>query len=258
MAETNNFVLAIPMYNCRNEITSVLKDIEAVKPKKISCIWIIDNQSTDGSVQAVQAYLVTSDFPYPVVLFQNDKNIGFGGTHKLIFSKILESNFSSVVVLHGDYQARAIDLGKMLQRKNVGELATLGSRFMTGSSRTNYSKLRVFWNLFFNLVLSVRYKSKVLDLGSGLNIFPKSAILAADFKTLPNDLTFNVELLKRLLSKRYPIEWYPIEWVSENQKSNVRIFSQTSKTLRFAFGGNIIESLEIVEPRIVFEYRCDS
>ena len=251
--DEKTIVLAIPIYNCETEIIAVLKDVESSK-LKIDEIWIIDNKSTDNSVNQVKIFLESRKFPYTVLLFQNEKNLGFGGSHKIIFQKLIDSKFNSVAVLHGDYQARAKDLVQMISTRNSINDSILGARFMSNSVRSNYPKSRVLWNYFFNTLISLRYRRKIHDLGSGLNIYSKHFVTKLHYQSLPNDLTFNIELLKRMISLDTPLNWSPISWISENQKSNVKVVSQTLKTFKLIVGGTTKEISPLTEPLILGKF----
>ena len=103
-------------------------------------------------------------------------------------------------------------------------------------------------------MISLRYRRKIYDLGSGLNIFSKQLITQIHFKSLPNDLTFNVELLKRIIGLNIPFNWFPISWTYENQRSNVKVISLSLKTFKLIVGGSTQESFPIVEPIILGEF----
>ena len=47
----------------------------------------------------------------------NNKNLGFGGTHKIIFDNTLKKNSGYVLVLHGDDQADINDIMPFIKNK---------------------------------------------------------------------------------------------------------------------------------------------
>jgi hypothetical protein len=180
--------------------------------------------------------------------------LGFGGSHKVIFQMLIESKFNSVAVLHGDYQARTKDLVQMLSTRNSVNDSILGARFMINSVRSNYPKSRVLWNHFFNTLISLRYRRRIQDLGSGLNIYSRDFVRKLNYQSLPNDLTFNIELLKRMINLGTPLNWFPISWISENEKSNVKVVSQTLKTFKLIVGGTTKEISPVTEPLILGKF----
>jgi glycosyltransferase involved in cell wall biosynthesis len=256
LPEKKSVVLAIPMYNCSQEITLVLQDLVNNKAE-IKHVWILDNKSTDGSINSVINFLKTKKFPYDVTLYQNYQNIGFGGSHKVILQKLLDSEYSAVAVLHGDYQARAKDLVPMIMQFRANGEMIFGARFMAKSMRINYSRMRVIWNGIFNAMVTWRYRKRIYDLGSGLNLFPKDSLPTLGIQSLPDDLTFNVELLKRALSGNVSFMWMPITWVSENQGSNVKVVRQSIKTLKLVLRGEVHEKTQMVDPMVVGEFSCN-
>jgi glycosyltransferase involved in cell wall biosynthesis len=230
-------LVAVPMFNCAKQIIDTLDSILQYQ-HGISEVWIIDNRSTDQSSYIVEEYLKSmKSLQIPMKLFRNKENIGLGGTHKITFKMAYEKLFSHVLIFHGDHQAQGSDLATFIEiAQNKPHSIILGSRFMRKSSRIGYSKSRTFANYIFNFLLSIRERKIVKDLGSGLNIFPIKVIQNINLTLLPNDLTFNIALLRQLIHSNAEIIWQPIKWKEEDQISNVKIISQTLATLRLIIG----------------------
>jgi glycosyltransferase involved in cell wall biosynthesis len=233
MTDNPRILVAVPMYNCEKQITSTL-DAILRNSKGIAEVWVIDNQSTDQSLHRAQAYIEDSKAHlFHFKLFRNKKNIGLGGTHKVTFDMASMEKFTHVLIFHGDHQAQASDMGDFIKLVfNQPEAIILGSRFMKKSSRIGYSKARTIANLFFNTIFTIREGKVIKDLGSGLNVFPVEVTTRINLSSLPNDLTFNIALLRQLIKSDRKIIWRPIEWREDEQISNVKIFSQTISTLR--------------------------
>jgi glycosyltransferase involved in cell wall biosynthesis len=225
----------IPTFNCAPQIGGL---IEALAPFAGNWeeIWFVDNVSTDETIDALVSKL--NIFPiYSSVskVFLNSENIGLGGTHKIVFKKAIAENFETLTIFHGDHQATVEDAKSalMLARENPG-VFILGSRFSRTSRLVGYSKLRTIFNHFMNLYYSLILRRRIRDLGSGLNIFPLHGLRNLDYQKLPNDLTFNIEFLKWLISASKNIRWLPITWIEKDQISNVRVFTQVLKTFKLA------------------------
>ena len=192
------------MFNCEKQIIPTLDTILLFQ-HGISEVWIIDNRSTDQSIQIVEEYLKSvKSFQIPMKLFQNKENYGLGGTHKITFEMANENFFSHVLIFHGDHQAQGSDLAAFIEIAQTKP----------------------------NSIIIVRERKIVKDLGSGLNIFPIEAIETINLTLLPNDLTFNIALLRQLIHSNIEIIWRPIKWTEEDQISNVKIISQTLATLK--------------------------
>jgi glycosyltransferase involved in cell wall biosynthesis len=101
---SNRLLIYIPAYNCARYLVSVLDEIPA-SFWDIADILIIDNCSTDGTVESVQKARLENRWPKPVHLIQPEKNLGYSGSQKLAYSIALESPATKrVIMLHGDGQ----------------------------------------------------------------------------------------------------------------------------------------------------------
>ncbi len=228
-------VLVIPMYNCAPQIGGLIKSLAKVVGKWDE-VWFIDNGSTDGTIDVthkhLKKYLRNTN---SIRVYLNSENIGLGGTHKIAFQRAMASNFKTLTIFHGDHQANLQDARRALEfAKKNPDVFVLGSRFSRGSKLVGYSRLRTLFNHSMNVFYSIFLKHKVSDLGSGLNIFPLLQLKKLDMDKLPNDLTFNIELLKWLVLNKKVIFWYPISWTEEEQISNVKVIQQIFKTFALA------------------------
>src|ERR1700722_14061890 len=194
----DRILIFIPMYNCERQIGRVLdqlKDQNFVKD-----LIVIDNRSTDGSRDVAMAIL--SKLHIRAKLLQNDANFGLGGSHKVAFTYAIEQGFDFIVVLHGDDQARLSDLSPLIASGIYRDYdSVLGSRFMQGAKRGNYSFLRVVGNSVFNLLFSIVVGQAVWDLGSGLNLYSVAALRKLDYLKAPNDLPFNYDMILRSIAQ---------------------------------------------------------
>lgn len=74
-------VVSIVSFNCREFLKNCLKDLLAQKTKAEIEIWVLDNNSIDGSVE-----MVKKDFP-KIRLISEDKNLGFAKGQNVILKK---------------------------------------------------------------------------------------------------------------------------------------------------------------------------
>jgi dolichol-phosphate mannosyltransferase len=229
-------LLLIPSFNCSPQIGPL---IEALAPQahRWDEIWFVDNGSTDETLERIVNGVKKSiQSLHNVRILQNSENIGLGGTHKIALKKAIAQNFKTVTIFHGDYQARFDDaVGALALAQRNPKAFILGSRFSRKSILVGYSKLRIIFNYCMNLFFSVRLRHRIRDLGSGLNIIPLNNLKSIEFDKLPNDLTFNIELLKWMIINQKEIIWLPITWIEEDQISNVNITRQVHRTLKLLF-----------------------
>lgn len=218
--------LVIPTYNCADQIDRVLsKTVNSLN--LVDKVVVFDNVSQDDTVKRIEKWI--SKFPQKLSLIQNETNVGLGGTLKRAFNFAILNNFTHVIVLHGDDQADFKDLAESISNINDGQIVAdlvIGARFHPSSNLIGYSKTRVIGNQALNLVTSVLFGKKILDMIAGLNIYKTDFLRRTPFEDFPEDLTFDSNLLIWALLDKAPIEFVPITWVEEDQISNARVFRQ--------------------------------
>ena len=231
---TDRILVFIPCYNCEQQIGRVLAQFVEVGGSPFDELLIVDNGSRDGTVRAaVDAIAGLSGVRATVAV--NAENYNLGGSHKAAFHYAAERGFTHVVVLHGDDQASIADILPILHDGMHRRYdACLGARFMRGSRLLGYSRSRRWGNVAFNVLFTLVAGRRVHDLGSGLNVFARSVFANDGLLRYPDDLRFNVYLLLGLLDRGLRTSFFPISWREEDQLSNVRIVSQSARTLYIA------------------------
>lgn len=231
----SRLLVFVPMYNCAQQITRVIRRITGPVLAYIDEVVVIDNGSSDGSVASAAAAITT--LPIPARILRNDGNYNLGGSHKVAFDLAVAEGFDYVLVLHGDDQADIADALPELAAGHHRDLdCLLGSRFSRGSRREGYSRFRTCGNLVFNALFSAVTGRWVADLGSGLNIFSVAWLRDRFYIGLADDLTFNNHLLLAMVARHARIAYFPISWREEDQMSNVRLFRQARRTLGIVLG----------------------
>lgn len=218
-------LVAIPAYNCEKQIVRVLTALEKLTLNYVIAICVIENRSTDQTVHSVKNF----EWKHPHVnleLWQNAENYGLGGSHKSAILIAQKKNCDYLLVLHGDAQAEPAEYEGLvniaLKDPTLG--AVLGSRFMTGSKLSGYSKLRTWGNLGLNRLYSLLTFLKISDLGSGLNLFKIKTLIDVGAVRFNNGFTFNIDLLLALVREAKHFKYVPISWSEEDQVSNARTF----------------------------------
>ncbi len=228
---SHRLLLFIPAFNCARQIVRVLDQLEPRVMVHVQRVLLIDNRSTDGTVEAVLEWAAKNP-GLPLLVMRNDSNYSLGGSHKVAFDHALQHDFTHVLVLHGDDQADIRDLVPWLEdgRALSGD-AFLGSRFARGSRLPGYSWFRILGNLAFNALVSLVAGRRLTDLGSGLNLFRMAPLAGRSYLPFPDNLNFNVYLLLYLVHTRARFEFFPISWREEDQISNVRFARQSLEIL---------------------------
>ena len=226
-------LLFIPMYNCARQITNVLAQLNGPAAAYFDEVFVVDNGSTDGGVEACAAALESNAVNMIRTLVQNDANYNLGGSHKVAFNYALDNGYDYVAVLHGDDQGDITDLIVQLESgAHRGVDCLLGARFMRGSRLLNYSAIRTLGNRVFNILYSIVCRRRFLDLGSGLNLYRTELLSSRAYMKFPNRLTFNYYLLLSTVALGARMRFFPISWREDDQVSNLRLFRHVAEMLR--------------------------
>jgi dolichol-phosphate mannosyltransferase len=222
----NRVLVVIPTYNCHKQVVELLRDIHLQPLPDSTCLWFIDNLSTDGTFEVTTEFIDANKCKN-IYSFQSMQNNNLGGTHKIGFNEAISQSYEYIAILHGDNQARYSDLVNIINRarKDGNVKSYLGSRFSRKSNLVGYSRKRFFGNIVLNFIYST-FKLKILtDLGSGLNLYRVADLRSIDYLGFGNSLTFNYELLLEMIDSDMPFEFIPIEWREVDQVSNAKNFS---------------------------------
>lgn len=225
-------IVAIPCYNCAPQLPRVLDGITAQLAADVAEIWVVDNGSTDNTVAVATEYRQGGRLPN-LRVFQNHNNVNLGGTHKTVFNKASVLGATHVVIVHGDDQARSAEIADLLRVAREGGAETvLGSRFSKTSRLHGYDWKRVAGNRALNVLYSTVAGRKLVDLGSGLNLFALSDLDRSRYMTFGDKLSFNYELILDLVRRKVAFQYLPITWSETDQVSNARNVSIFTEALR--------------------------
>jgi dolichol-phosphate mannosyltransferase len=228
---TDKILVLVPCYNCAPQVGRVLRQFTGAIVPFIDEVLVLDNGSRDGTVDAAIKAAPEAGVR-SVRIARNRANYNLGGSHKAAFAYAAANGFTHVLVLHGDDQGSVADIEPVLkQGLHRANDACLGSRFARGSALKGYSAFRVFGNRVFNALFTAGSFHRVLDLGSGLNIFASSVFTDPAVTRYADDLRFNVFLLLGLFDAGRKVLFFPISWREDDQVSNVKMTSQALRTL---------------------------
>ncbi len=225
-------LVLIPAYNCEYQIGRVINQFNPTISPLFEEIMIIENKSKDQTINsAIKAFKKNQHLNG--FICTNERNVGYGGTLKIGFNYAIEKNYDFIMILHGDDQGDVMDMIPYINDQSIKEYdCTLGARFHPKSKLENYSWFRTFGNKVYNMIFSIILRKKILDLGSGINIYKLDAFQEKDYQNFPNDLTFDYCGIISHSYRKRSIRFIPITWREDDQISNVKIISQSMITLK--------------------------
>ena len=107
-------LIYIPAFNCADYIVGVVDQIPELF-WRIADILVIDNCSTDRTVEHLQQARAEKRWPASIHLIQPKSNLGYSGSQKLAYQIALDSpNNQNVIMLHGDGQYPPVLLNQFL------------------------------------------------------------------------------------------------------------------------------------------------
>lgn len=224
----DRILLFIPGYNCEKQLPRVLKKLNKEVMEYIDEIIFVNNRSTDNT--EVVALECKKKYKLPLKVLRNDHNYNLGGSHKVAFQYAMDNGFDYVIILHGDDQGDINDILPVLKSGEYGKHdCMLGSRFMRKNE--SYSTFRTFGNKVYNSLFSAVVGRKILDLGSGLNLYSVKMLRDKFYFKFPDRLTFNYCMILASNYYNHDIAFFPITWREEDQVSNVKMVSQATNVL---------------------------
>lgn len=227
-----NILVIIPSYNCAAQVGRVIAQFDNSVAPYFAKVAVINNQSTDQTQQsAIEAFKANPQVSGSV--YTNMYNFGYGGSLKVGFNIGLEEGYDFVLVLHGDDQGHIRDLMPYIIDGSINDFdCTLGARFHSQSTLENYSKFRTLGNKIFNIVFGLVLKKRILDLGSGINIYKLRAFQEKDFLKFPDNLTFDYCGIMSHCFRQRKFRFVPITWREDDQVSNVKMASQAIQSMK--------------------------
>lgn len=161
----DHIVIVIPSYNEADRILKVVTDIQK---NGFNNIIVVDDGSTDGSIDLIRGKKVT--------ILEHLVNRGAGAateTGLKYCRTILDAD--TVVMIDADAQHEVEDIDKLLDaHKKQDADITIGNRFM--ENKKNTPTQRWFYNQIANVVTSVFAGKRVHDSQSGFKVFNKNAL----------------------------------------------------------------------------------
>ena len=120
-------------YNADQTIASVLDRIPAPFRAEVAEVLVLDDASSDHTVEVAQAYR-DSHPDLPLTVLRQPRNLGYGGNQKSGYRYAADHGWDVAVMLHGDGQYAPEHLADMVAPVVAGEAdAVFGSRMMAGS-----------------------------------------------------------------------------------------------------------------------------
>lgn len=218
--------LVMPIFNVERTIGKVLDSIANSLDPDIAEILLIDNRSTDATLEVVREHLdAHPSLASLATVIQHEENYGYGCSIKGGFDHFSRRPVSHVMVIHGDHQvdpAWLIDRLLSSLRADDRTDLVLASRFKPESDIHDYSLLRKAGNYFFNATTTLCSGHHMSDSGTAMIVARNSLLQQVPFRNLSNSWQFHPQLNILLYSvPGVRIQEIPMNWADSDADSTV-------------------------------------
>ena len=219
MYKNKRIAAVIPAHNEETQIGRVIETM----PDYVDLMIIIDDMSTDKTVEVVQEYQKTHD---RIELIEHETNKGVGGAIATGYKYARDNGIDIAVVMAGDGQMATEDLPAILEPVAEGRADySKGNRLFTGEAYQKIPKTRYFGNAFLSLLTKIASGYwHVADSQSGYTAINKKALKSIDWDKMyqwygqPNDILVRLNVLN------FKVTDVPVEPVYNiGEKSGIKI-----------------------------------
>ncbi len=218
-ANTLLYSIVIPAYNEEMNISGTLLTLtEALAGEKIPFeIIVVNDNSSDSTATAVK--LAANQWPQ-VRLVDNKPPGGFGRAVRCGLSSV---SGDVVALVMADLSDDPWDVVRCYRKIEDGYDCVFGSRFIKGSSVTNYPKVKLFINRMVNKMLQILFATRHNDLTNAFKVY-RYHVIESISPLHAAHFNITIELSLSALIRNYRIASIPINWSGRTWgQSNLRL-----------------------------------
>lgn len=208
--------VCIPTYNEEGNIGRTIDTVsETLRKADIPYEFVIANDNSKDNTKGV--ILSRMNQGIPIRLVNRTPPGGFG---RAVRSCLEHFKGDLVVIVMADMSDDPQDIVRYYNKINEGYDAVFGSRFMRGSTVTDYPRVKLFANRIGNKGLQLLFRTKHNDLTNSFKIYRAETLrsimpLVSSHFNLTIELSLGV-LVRRFSIARMPINWYGRTWGRAN------------------------------------------
>lgn len=230
-------LLFVPVRNAASKIAGVIEGLSPALLEYVDEVLILDNDSSDDTLKIATEKARELRGP-KVVVRRNEKNYGFGGSHKLAIQYAYQNKMDYVLIVHGDDSGSPLDFLPVLK---TGEFKNfdlvLSTRLAAGSRREGYPLYRYLGNLGLNLLASLVTVSVVKDFSGGpVNLYRVQTFMNKyenPVKRFADRISFAQDALLYVKHHRGRVAYVPIQYREAGGKS---LYSALTQFVRSVLG----------------------
>lgn len=204
----------IPAYNEAAAIATVVEGVRDL----VGTTFVIDDGSTDATAELARAA--------GAIVIEQPENLGKGAAIRTGLARVLEGNFSHVLLLDGDMQHLPHEASRLIEAAaSTGADAVLGERQF---SRDAMPASRYHTNRIGSWALSSFVGVPIRDTQCGFRVFAVSVLRDLRLKAKSYDI--ETEMLIKVRRRGGHIVGVPVTAVYAGQRSKLRPIRDTTRT----------------------------
>ncbi len=152
MFEGKTVAVVVPAYNEQTQIRRVLETM----PDFVDCILVVDDTSSDGTVQSVQSWIDGEGDSPRTVLIRHERNAGVGAAIVTGYKEAIRRRMDVSAVMAGDGQMDPDELGAIVGPVARGEADyTKGNRLFYRGAWETIPRHRFLGNAFLSMLTKI-------------------------------------------------------------------------------------------------------
>lgn len=203
MERQKKVVVLMPAYRAGRRVVDTFQKI----PRELVYeIIIVDDKSPDNN----ETFELAKTLPARV--YQNERNLGYGGNMKIMLKKALETNGDIFFELHADGQYSGQDLPQVLAALKSTDGMLLGSRLMeAGAAReAGMSLLKYVVNIFLTWIANVSLGTHLTEFQTGFRVYTRPFLERVNFEANSDDHLFSFETILQAIYHGFTITEIPV------------------------------------------------
>lgn len=207
----NKISILIPVYNERNTLLEILKQVEAVDFGLEKEIILIDDYSTDGTKD------IYNDLPYKILYHQ--KNMGKGAALRTGFNA---ATGDIIIIQDADLEYNPADYKPLVELiKNNEADVVYGSRLADTRNQGKFLLLSYLANVTLSFMTRILYGTFLTDMETCYKAFRADFIKGITIES--NRFDFEPEITAKILKKKARFREIPISYNARQESEGKKI-----------------------------------
>ena len=210
---------------CHNEELLITRVLDTM-PDYVDCIYVVDDVSSDNTVQVVEDYIRTKGTSH-VHLIKHPGNRGVGGAIVSGYKQAVQDGMDVMAVMAGDAQMDPEDLHLIIEPVTDGHADyTKGNRLASGEAWYQIPRVRYIGNVVLSLMTKVASGYwHIFDSQTGYTAISRKAIETIPLDNLWERYGYPNHLLIMLNIYNFTVADVPVKPVYNiGEKSGIRLW----------------------------------